>query len=407
MAVRHASFDQAGMQYVLCVLAAFCAVGTIGHLFSCAAGAAFLFRGRRHRGVAGFVPPVTVLKPVRGLGEGDEENFRSFFRLDYPEYEILFLVHEDAGEDPSIPCIRRLIAENPGVKARILRTSVRTAVHEKVNNYLEGIEKAAHGVICITDADAYVDRDYLRRGVKPLSDPSVGLVTSLQTMNGFRCAATAFEGIPQNYDGLIYFLAAYAVGRMNSIYGHSVIFRKDDFRRVGAEEEIRDHILDDIALGIAFVIKGGLRVEIAPPVVHTRYPRASWRKVMAHILRWRRFQRAKTATTIALVFYFVTFWGIAAAALSAAVPQKAEVLGLPVRALGLGLGLAAVAVRTSCVLVSNLVAGDKKSDLRYLWTLFLYDPYAIYTTVASFFINSFEHAGRRFRVVGNRMRRVG
>ncbi len=35
-------------------------------------------------------PPVTIVRPVRGLDHAAERTLGSAFRLDYPEYEILF-----------------------------------------------------------------------------------------------------------------------------------------------------------------------------------------------------------------------------------------------------------------------------------------------------------------------------
>jgi ceramide glucosyltransferase len=394
------------MTYVLLVLFLFISASGVAHILSLIFAMAFALRRYPYAKVEGFTPPVTMLKPVRGLNVGDEENFRTFFALDYPTYEILFLIHRDAGNDPAIPCIEKLIAEHPKVSARIIRTSETIAVHEKVNNYIEGIRNAAYEIICITDADAYVDKDYLSRDVKPLSDPKVGLVTSIQTMNDFRCPAAAFEALIHNFDGLVYWAGMQVTGRLNIIYGHSVLFRKADFYKVNAIDEIKDHLIDDRAMGIAFVDKGGLKLELSPKIIPTRYTKTTWIKAGAHMRRWRQFYRMYAPLGTALMFcYYIFFWGLVTIGLAFLTPASETILGLPLRTLAFVFGSVGAGLRFACIFFTTLIVGDKKRDLRYIWTLFISEPYAIFAHVAVFFERRFKHAGKTYKIVGDKIRR--
>ena len=72
-------------------------------------GIAFSRRGERPFPV--FAPPVSILKPLHGVDFASYENYASFCRQDYPEYEILFAINDEA--DRAATVVRRLMADYP------------------------------------------------------------------------------------------------------------------------------------------------------------------------------------------------------------------------------------------------------------------------------------------------------
>src|SRR5258708_39278519 len=66
------------------------------------------------------LPPVSVLKPVHGLESQLKENIESFFRQDYPNYEVLFAA--DEADDAALDVVREVCARYPHIRSRVLVT---------------------------------------------------------------------------------------------------------------------------------------------------------------------------------------------------------------------------------------------------------------------------------------------
>src|SRR5712691_9303038 len=129
-----------------------------------------------------FAPPVSILKAVRGVDHDAYENFASYCRLDYPEYELVFAMADR--DDPVIPVIEKLKRDFPDTRIAFVTDVARIGENNKVNSLCRLVKEAKHNLMVMTDSDVRVERDYLREVVAPFADEAVGGVTSFYRCKG-------------------------------------------------------------------------------------------------------------------------------------------------------------------------------------------------------------------------------
>src|SRR5437867_1424469 len=93
---------------------------------------------------------VTVFKPLHGMEPMLERNLESFFRQDYPEFELIFGARHS--EDPALKTVDALRRKYPQVKTTIVLSGEPEYPNAKVFA-LEKMVRAAAGSYC---ADDYV-----------------------------------------------------------------------------------------------------------------------------------------------------------------------------------------------------------------------------------------------------------
>src|SRR5215471_6767472 len=95
------------------------------------------------RPVPGNQPPISILKPLCGHDEGLEENLRSFFVQDYPDYEVLLGAHRE--DDPAALLAAKIISEfSEKVKARLIITGESPIPNGKAYSLNRLVREASH-----------------------------------------------------------------------------------------------------------------------------------------------------------------------------------------------------------------------------------------------------------------------
>src|SRR5580704_7041637 len=105
------------------------------------------------------MPPLSILKPLHGDDEGLDENLRSFFKQDYPEFEILFAVESE--EDRAVPEVKRLIAEHPEIAARLVIAGLSPVPNAKVHSLRCMQAEARYDLMVMSDSDVRVTPRFL------------------------------------------------------------------------------------------------------------------------------------------------------------------------------------------------------------------------------------------------------
>jgi len=247
------------------------------------------------------LPPVSVLKPVHGLEARLKENIESFFRQDYPDYEILFAA--DEANDAALEVVREVCARYPHIRSRVLVTGTPWP-NPVVYSFHCMAEAAAHQILVTTDSDVEVGPRYLREIVPPLLDPKVGMVTCVyrgKNAAGFFSGLTAIGMSVEMTAGV---LVANLLEGMKFGLGPTTVVRKDSLASIGGYTALRDYIAYDFAIG-NLMAKAGYRVVLSGHAIDHVVNQTSFRRMWQNQLRWAqttRYSRPKGHFGSGLIF---------------------------------------------------------------------------------------------------------
>jgi ceramide glucosyltransferase len=353
--------------------------------------AARRFFRRRKNWAAGTeaLPPVSILKPVRGLDPDAYENFASYCRQNYPDYEILFAVAD--ADDEALPVLERLVRDFPDRQIRILIGVERIGSNNKVNKLCRLVREARHDILVISDSDIRVPPGHLRTVVAPFTDPGVGAVTCVYRSAAENSPGAVLEALSNATDFQAGVLAAWLLEGVHFALGATMAVRRAALEAIGGFEALADHYSDDYETGRRIAALG-YRVELCPEPVTTVFPQQSLREGFRHQVRWALTTRhSRPWGHAGLVLTFGLPWSLAAAAVA------------PTRALAAAYLLSYAILRAAvCWEVGVRGLGDEL--VRRRWYLVpLRDAVAVGVWVASFFTRRIEWRGSSFYVRNERL----
>jgi ceramide glucosyltransferase len=347
----------------------------------------------------GFTPPLSLLKPLHGAEPGLEGYIESFFRQDYPEYEILFSAR--SAEDAGLDLARRVAARHPEISAKFLSTGGQPDYINDKAISMEWMEAAAaYEILVISDSDVRVTPNYLRAVALPFAEIRVGAMTC-----PYRGVApegglwARLEAVGMSVEMTAGVLAARTFEGMKFVLGPTMAFRRETIRRMGGFKVTADYCADDFVLGNETYKHGEMVVLSHHAIDHMVINSTFWAS-MKHQVRWMKSTRfSRPAGHFGTALTFSMPFGLLALAGAAAMGHWGVGLAL--------LGWAVVTRWALAIAVGRMVVEDQS----WVGLLILYpvrDLMGFFFWVASYWGRRILWRGKVFELLdGGRMRAAG
>jgi ceramide glucosyltransferase len=285
----------------------------------------------RKRCAEGALPPCSVLKPVHGMEPRLERNFESFFRQDYPDFEIIFAA--DTADDEALNLAKQVAARHPHVRAKFIVNGRPPWPNPPAYSFHCMTEVAAHDILVTSDSDVEVAPDYVRNLVPPLTDSTIGMATCVYRGGNAGGFWSGMDAIGMSVEMTAGVLVANLLEGMKFGLGPTIAVRKDAVEKIGGYRVLGEYFSNDFVIG-NMIEKAGYTVVLSHHIITHVVPPMTFQRMWDRQVRWAkgtRYSRPKGHFGTGLIFAMP--YGILG--LLAALP-----LGLPT----LGIGLLAAAV---------------------------------------------------------------
>ena len=253
-------------------------------------------------------PPVSIVRPLRGLDPYLKETLASSFALDYPAYEIVFCLAD--AEDPAASLARRLMHAHPDIPSRLLIGDDRPSANPKLNNCVKGWKAAIHQWIIIADANVMMPADYIQR-----------LTARWRADTGIVCAPP-IGGAPASFAAEVEcaFLNTYqarwqyageACG-FGFAQGKTMLWRRDILEAAGGIEALGAEIAEDAA-ATKIIRRAGLNAHLVDGSFEQPLGLRTMGEVWSRQIRWARLRRATFPLHFAPELFTTSLFALAAA----------------------------------------------------------------------------------------------
>ena len=234
-----------------------------------------------------FFPPISILKPLKGLDDNLFDNLESFCHQDYPAYEVIFSLQNE--NDPACKVARMIKNKYPDRDITVHIERCSAGLNPKVNNLIPAYRIAKHQYILISDSNVTARKNYLADIISDMRDPGVGLVSNLIRGMGGESVGAVLENLHLNsfVMGSVSFLDR--VLKMPCVVGKSMLMRKSDLEAIGGFAGVKDVLAEDYLIGKR-MHESGRRVVLSRHMIDNINEYWGIRKFLNRHTRWGKLR---------------------------------------------------------------------------------------------------------------------
>jgi len=358
---------------------------------------------RRARQAPEFAPPVSILKPLKGVDPRMYAGLASHCRQVYAApFELVFGVH--LMDDPAVAEVQRLRAEFPDVAIKLVECTQRLGTSGKVSNLVQMLPHASYEHVVINDSDIFVSPAYLTGVMRCFRDEPgrkpVGMVTAPylgRTGVGGRGTTlwARLEALGISADFMPGVLTARKLeGGIRFGLGSTLAMTQTALTAAGGLNPLVEYLADDYEMGKR-ISDAGFRVELCGEVVETTVPGYGIGGFWDHQMRWARSTRdSRKSGYVGLGLTYCVPWGLLTVVASGGALWSFTLLTM------------AILARVSVALTVGVGLLRDDQVLRDLWLFPLRDIFGLLVWLWSFAGDTVVWRGETFRLRDGRITHV-
>lgn len=235
-----------------------------------------------------YTPFASVIVPCKGIEPGFHENIQAFLAVEYPRFELFFVV--DSKQDPAYKALFQLTTGKLNV--HLVLTNPASGCSGKVAALLTGLELVRESeVFVFADSDIKPDSHWLENMIRPLQDETIGATTGYRWYFPKNLKTLLISA--WNMTSIVFmFFPSYTFA-----WGGSTAIKKSVFEQLDIQGKWKTAFSDDLVLTTTLK-KAGYRIYLEPRCIMESPPESSI----------RRFIRWGTRQYTWVRWYYPVFW---------------------------------------------------------------------------------------------------